>query len=391
MPKILRLDANEIRALKKMTPGEYGERYKFANADALKFTLSKGVGRFDAATFDSAMQWYPSELARIHTDQAYFTNILRMDAGEAAYFARQLEYVKARTRDVKYPENSIRNWIPISGEAGPAADSIAWRQFDSKGKFALSGDKSKDAPRVDISAKEDFLSVKDLEAAYGYTIMDIRKAMYAGLPLGTRLANAARLAYEQSLNDWGWNANGTAEWAGARGFIYMADVLNSATLGLPLTGNWCDENGAPTATTPNQILADINLLINYPRTYSKKVHKVNTVAMPTSKYSFINTTMRSELSDKSILEIAQSQHPGVRFGEVNELSNVIRPSARTGSVRCDVVLAYENSEENISLEVPQAYEEYPVVFNGKEYVTTCHYRIGGTIAYYPASVIVGQL
>ena len=56
MPKILRLDANEIRALKKKTPGEYGERYKFANADALKFTLSKGVGRFDAATFDSAMQ-----------------------------------------------------------------------------------------------------------------------------------------------------------------------------------------------------------------------------------------------------------------------------------------------------------------------------------------------
>ena len=56
------------------------------------------------AGLDNYLQWYDAELARIKNDEQFLTIVCRMDAGEAAFFARQLEYVKARTWDIQYPE-----------------------------------------------------------------------------------------------------------------------------------------------------------------------------------------------------------------------------------------------------------------------------------------------
>jgi len=390
MPRIIKLDAMQIKDLKKKDPGAYGSQLQSAVESALQFSRDKDHNFFNKDAFDSAMGWYPSECARIRADEVWLVNVCRADAGEAAYAARQFEYVKQITRDIKYGVTSIRNWVTISSEAGPAADSISWGQGNSTGDFALSSDKTKDAPRIDVSTKLETVLVKDLEAAYGITIMDIRKAMMAGVPLQQRLFNAARLKYEQSLNKWGWQANGTAKWAGVRGLLYMLGAMNTATLNIALNGNWCNSDGTATATTGLQILQDINTLINYPETSSLLNHPVTDLVFPAVQYGYINTTIVADTFGKTILQVAKEQHPDVKFGRANELSNVVKPSAPNGAAKTNCAIAYSNTENNLSLEVPQPYEEYPILFTGKEYVTTCHYRIGGGILYYPGSFLVAE-
>lgn len=379
MPKILKLD---------MKPGEYGQEYE----NIVTSGLRRMRGRFDVATFDSFMQWYPAEKARIDADMQFLQLVCRMDAGEAAFFARQLEYIKARTYDIKYPEGSIQQIITVSSEAGPGADSIVIRQYNTVGKMALIGENTKDLPRVEMYGKEDSVGVKTWGESYGYTIEEIQKAMYAGIPMQTRKANAARLAYDQTLNDIGWNANGTAKWGGIRGLLYAVDVINTAadnTISLNL--NWCGPNGEDEGTPSEQIISDITTIINTPYIRSKKVEKVNRMLLPVAVFTYLQVKRVSSVSDTTILEFVRKQFPGVKFEAINELANVKpKPSAPTGTATTDVVIAFNDSADNVTFEVPQTFTQMPVEVRGLEYTVNCFCRVSSVNVYYPKSMIIAE-
>lgn len=376
MPKTVKLD---------MKVGEYGP--EFGNVISAA-TARFGGHRFDAASFDKYMQWYPKELQRIRGDEAYLTTVCRMDAGEAAFFARQLEYVKQRTYDIKFPEGSITTWLTVNSEAGPGAESILWRQYNTVGKMGLVGDNVKDLPRVESYGKEQSVAIKSFGSVYGYTLQEIRNAMYAGVPLQTRKANAARRTYDQTLNDVGWNANGTAKWGGVRGLLYAQSVINSATDSIGLFGNWCDENGGAANATPDQIVSDITTIANKVRIGSKNVERVNTVIFPLAVEAYLKNTRVSSVSDTTIMKFVKDNFPEITFGAVNELANVNPKPSGAGTT--DVVLAFNNSPDNITYDVPQPFEQLPVEVRGFEYTIVCHCRIAGVNVYYPKSVFVAE-
>lgn len=47
----------------------------------------------------------------------------RMDAGESIFFARELEYIKAKTYDIKFPQLKARELLPVEFEANAGAES----------------------------------------------------------------------------------------------------------------------------------------------------------------------------------------------------------------------------------------------------------------------------
>jgi hypothetical protein len=379
MPKVIKLDG--------MKPGEYGLAFK----DAMQSALKKY--RFDMAGLDNYLQWYNAELARIKNDEQFLTIVCRMDAGEAAFFARQLEYVKARTYDILYPEYLAQYWLPVSNEAGPGAESITWRQYDQFGRMALISKRGQDLPRVDIAAKETSYPIKSWGEAYGYTIQEIRNAQYAGVPLEQRKANAARLAYEQTVNELGWFANGAEKFGGVRGLLYLLDVLNTTTDNIEINGNWCTSDGQATETTPDQIISDIGTILMAPVIRSKNIEKPNTFLMPLAAFGYISKTRVSSVSDTTILEFVKSVNPGVTFGGVNELAGddlkgVAKPSG--GSGKTAVAIAYNKNPDKLVYEIPQPFEQFPVEVRGLEYVIPCHCRIAGVNAFYPKSVIIAE-
>ena len=67
------------------------------------------------------MRFSEAFLARLQADVYQHCNI-RLDAGETAALAKQLEYVYAKTYDVKYAELKSRRFIPIDTSVDNAAD-----------------------------------------------------------------------------------------------------------------------------------------------------------------------------------------------------------------------------------------------------------------------------
>jgi len=299
-----------------------------------------------------------------------------LDANEALFFSRELEHIKTKTYDIQYPEYIIKSLVPVDTSAGPGAESVTYRQFDRVGQMKVLASYSDDAPRSDVMGQEFTSPVKSLRGAYGYSIQDLRNAMFANRPLKNMKAKAARESYEQAVNDYGWFADGSAAYAGLTGFLYNANTTKSPAP----TGTW-------SAATADQIIADVNFAINTPKTITKKTEIIDTCVMPVDQMSHIATTPRSTTSDTTILEFLQRVHKRVTFVDANELSDLSpAPSGATGPT--DVMIAYRRDPSRLELQIPQPFEQFAPQERNLAFVVNTHARIGNVIIYRPLSVHV---
>lgn len=303
----------------------------------------------------------------------------KMDAGEAAYLARQLEYIEAKTYDVLFPEFPAVRLLPVSNEAGPGADSITYRQFTPVGAMKLGSTYADDLPYSDAFAKEFHTKVRSLIGAYRYSLQEVRGAQFSGIPLEQRKANAARQAYEQQINRMAWLADGSKTYGGLYGLFYNPNV----TVGPTKSGKvWA------TAATPDEIIQDVNDLINQVPVLTKGVEYIDTVIMPRAQYAYISTTPRSAVSDTTILQFLQANHAGVSFEGINEAAGILAPSG--SGLTVDVMVGYRKSPDKMKLHIPQPFEVLPVEPTNLFYKIPTHARYAGLILYYPLCVSIKE-
>jgi hypothetical protein len=298
----------------------------------------------------------------------------KFDAGESGFLARSLEYIEAKTYDVLFPEFPAVRLLPVSNEAGPGADIITYRQFTPVGQMKLGSTYADDLPYSDAYAKEFHTKVKSLIGAFRYSLQEVRGAVYSGIPLEQRKANAARQAYEQTVNRFAWLADGTKTYGGVYGLFYNPSI----TTGAAKNGKWL------TGATPDQIIADVNAVINEVPTLTKGVEFVDTVVMPRAQLAYIGTTPRSAVSDTTILEFLKANHPGVTFEGINEAAGITAPSG--SGLTVDVVCGYRKSPDKMKLHIPQPFEMLPVEPLNLFFKVPTHARYAGLILYYPLSV-----
>jgi hypothetical protein len=272
----------------------------------------------------------------------------------------------------------------VSFEAGPGAESITYRQYNQVGLMKLISQYADDLPRSDVYAKEFTVKIKSFGNSYGYNIQEVRNAMFGNVPIQQRKANAARLAYEQMVNRYAWYADGTAVYGGLYGLFYNTNITQ-----IPApNGKWCDASGISTGATPDQIIADVNSLINSIPQLTKGIERANKVVMPLISLSYIKTTPRSSVSDTTIFQFLQQNHPGVAFEAINE-AWAVSPSPATptdAASSSNIMFALDANPDKISLEIPQPFEQFPVQEKGLEYIVPCHARLAGLITPYPLSV-----
>jgi len=312
-----------------------------------------------------------------------------LDANESAFFARELEFVKARTYDKRYPEYKATQLIPVSTEAGAGAESITYRQFDSVGLMKLIANYADDLPRADVYGLEFTSPVRSLGGSYGWNLQEIRNAQMAGRPLATRKAEAARLAYEQTVNRLAWFACAAdTSSAGLNGLLYNPNVTKkTAATGAGGGGTvtkWEDK-------TVDEILKDLNDAVNDIIALTKGVEVPDTLLLPIKQYTQIATTPRSSTSDTTVLEFFKRNNPNISLVEwVSELKDV-QPLPSTPSVadsKGDVMIAYRRDPMKLTLELPQMFEQLPVQECKLEFIVPTHARIGGVIVYYPLSIAI---
>lgn len=303
-----------------------------------------------------------------------------LDANETAFFTRELEVVKQRSYDVVYPELKALALIPVSTEAGPGAETIVYESFDAVGMAKIIASYADDLPRADVKGQEFRAPIRSVGNSYGYNLQEIRAAAKAGRPLVQRKANAARRAHDQKINDIAWLGD---EEHGLLGLLTHPNVTRGTAAAVG------DENGGTNSPkwehkTAAQILADLNAMVADMVLLTKGAEVPDTLLLPIDEHARIATTPFAEGVETTILEFFLKTNPSINRVEwVAELTD-----AGVDNPGEDVAVVFKRSEDKLTLEIPQPFEQLPEQADNLEFKVPCHSRVGGVIIYYPLSVSI---
>jgi hypothetical protein len=302
---------------------------------------------------------------------------MRADAGESAFFARELEEVRARSYDLKLIELKGRMLVPVDNSVPPGADAVTYSQYTSSGMAKLISSYAEDFPRADIFGKQFTVHPKSLGASYGYNIQEIRAAQMTGLPLEQRRANAARRAIEEKIDKMAQIGDADTDCTG---------LLNQSAAGTYVIPNGASGSQTWALKTPVEILADLNGIANSIVSTTVEVEHPDTIVLPIAQFLLISVTPWSpqNASNVTILEMFLKNNPWV---------SEVEPwyaCKGAGSGSTDRMVCYKRDPDHIMLVIPQEFEQFPPQVKGMEFVVPCHARCAGVQVPYPLSIAYGD-
>ena len=293
---------------------------------------------------------------------------VRLDAPAATAFIQQeLEYLKSTTFDIKRVAQRARDFIPISHDAPPGAERIAWTQFDGWGEADIITDYSKDFPRVDVSS--DRLSDKffSLGASYGFSIQDLRVAALTGRRIDNERALRARKGMEIKLDEVA--AIGSTK-LGTKGFINNTNV-----------NIWDGTAIEWSVATPGAtIKRTLDAIISRIYLRSKGHYQGAVVLLPPKLFAIANAVTFSDVNSESVLALWFRSNPYVK--RVDQWTRL--EGAGVGGT--DRIVVYADDPDVASLEISQEYEEFDPQPDHMEFKVPCHMRTAGTIIRQPMAM-----
>lgn len=297
----------------------------------------------------------------------------RLDANESVFFARQLEYIRPKTYDVKRAKLSAMEVMPVDTSIPAGANTITYRQYDSVGSAKIIASYADDLPRSDVLAKEFTSPIKGIGDSYGYSVQEIRHAMMANVPLDAKKQAAARRSHDELINKLAWAGDTIT---GLPGFLSNANIP-----GYTVPADGTGSSKLWTTKTPDLIIRDLNGLANQVFSQSKGVHRPNEIWMPLAQYALIASTPRSSTSDTTILEFFLNANPFIqRVVPILEMAS----TANGGSAGAtDIMVAADNSLDNYQLNIAMMFMQHAPQQRNLEFVVPCESRFAGVTIEYP--------
>lgn len=303
---------------------------------------------------------------------------MNLDAAGDVFFARQLEFVQSKIYEFEYPELKAYQYIPINYNIPAGAEYVTATGFQSVGRARIINSYADDLPEAGVLGTQLTNPVVSIGTSYRYSHQEIRAAQFANLALPTRLAEAARRANDQKVNDLaisGSNTDGVQMYG-------LTNNPNVPTVTVPADGT--GGNTEWSFKSAEQILRDMNLVVNQIVVNSNGVERPNTLLLPLAQYTLVASTPRSPNSDMTILQYFLLNNPFITV--VDWLPQLA--GAGVGGV--DVMIAYERNENKLAMQIPLPFTQYAPQERNLEFVIPCESRFGGVVIYYPLSIIVGE-
>jgi len=301
---------------------------------------------------------------------------VRLDATESAFLNKQLEHVRSKTYDKRYPQLKARRFVPVDSSVDSGADTVTYYQYSHFGTAKLIASYADDLPQAEVEAKKFTTNVYSLGNSYSYDIMDIRRSMKAGIGLPQLKANAARRAFEVKVDEILATGDSVA------GLYGLLNQPNALTYTVP-------NDGTGTSTlwstkTPDQIVRDMHGIAHWIVTSTKEVEQPNTLLLPLEQYNLAATTRMGDGSNDTILThfLNTSQY-------ITEVASWDKLDG-AGSGPSDRMVAYYKDPDYVQGIIPQEFEQFPPQEINLEYRVPCHGRIGGVVMPYPHSMAYGD-
>jgi hypothetical protein len=296
------------------------------------------------------------------------------DANETVMFSRSLLQIKEQTYDVLYGDLKARTIFPTDGSISPGATQYAYRQFDHVGEAKLIHDYAKDFPNVDVKGKEFILPLASFGDSYQYSLQDLRSAAFAGVPLDSMKAAAARLAIERKFE--------SICAYGVPGKNVPGFAANPDTLSIPETTHTGTDW---TSGTIANILADVNAMSKKVFDQTKGVFQADTLLLGTVEYSAASTRLVAEAyaSNVTIAKYILQASPWVKsIVHWPALDNADGGTTLGGSGASRKFMI-KRDPMVLSAVVAQEFEQFAPQQQGMAFVVPCHMRAGGVRVTYP--------
>jgi len=305
-------------------------------------------------------------------------------AGDAAvFFARELDFVKAQSYDVEYPELTALSLLPVTSEADPGAETVTYYTYDKTGLAKVIDNYSTDLPRADVNGKPTSAIIKSLGVSYGYSAQEMRASRMAGKSLDVRKAEAARYAVDSQTNIIAWRGD---EESGLMGIL-------SAGQSIPVYAIEAGKESGESSwlkKTADEILDDVNNMSKLTARLTKNVERPDTLCVPADVYMHLSTKRIPETS-ATVLKFLLDNSPYIKdivsAAELDDDSVETNPYADYEE-GAGAAFMFKNDKKKICLENPMPFYQYPIQAQGLEVVVPCESRTAGVIVYYPLSCLI---
>lgn len=214
-----------------------------------------------------------------------------MDAQAALGFVvSQRTHIETEVMRREFPEILYPRLIPVDTSANPYAQSVTFFSQDSVGKAKFINGKGDDIPLVDIMRTKFEQGVNMAGVGYSFSLEEIGAAAQIGMSLSSEGALAARMAYEQLVEEVAFIGNSTL---GIEGLTNTTGVTSGAAA------------TTIAAATPDGALAIINSVLTAIWSATKGIEQADTVLLPIAVYGDI-ATRRIEDTNMTVLQFIQA-------------------------------------------------------------------------------------
>lgn len=281
------------------------------------------------------------------------------------YFARALDYVKARTYTRLLPEMSGDRLVPTSTDTPASAVSVSYQVYDAVGMAKIIANYADDLPRADVRARELSVVVRGVGDSYGYTQQDLRAALATGSNLPGRKADAARAAVARKLNSL--KIKGDLDY----GMYGLTNHPNIPAV-TAVTGAWATATG-------DQIVADVTALVNAVINQSSGIHTPTVIAMSNQSRAQAFSKRMSGSAQTIAGDALRAQYPNLEWIVAQEFKGV-------GAGGTDMMFVAERDIDNYYFDEAMPFTQYPPQARNLEMVVPCEARAAGLIVVRPLSM-----
>lgn len=309
----------------------------------------------------------------------------RFDSAEEAsvFFARELDYVKAQSYDVEYPELTALSLFPQTSEADPGAETVTYYTYDKTGLAKVIDNYSTDLPRADVNGKPSYATIKSLGDSYGYSAQEMRASRLAGKSLDSRKGEAARYAIDNMNNIIAWRGD---EESGLMGVLSAGQNIPLYSIGTGAVSGktkWTEKSA-------DEILDDVNGMAKQVAKVTKNVERPDTLCVPAEVYMDISTRRIPDTST-TVLAFILEHSPYIK--NIVSAAELDSDSVETNPYAAEedgagVAFLFKNDARKLALENPMPFYQYPLQVHNLETTIPCEARTAGVIVYYPLSALI---
>jgi hypothetical protein len=300
------------------------------------------------------------------------------------FVLRNTEEIENTFYNVEYQDFYWSDMIPqasVQTNINPGATISSYPVMDHTGQGEFRSQFGGDMPTVGISTSKVPVPIEVAGITSIVDREDVRQWTYAnGGSINTEYARIMREACDRHVENvffYGSTAL-SSDWAG--GFM---DLQNVTVVTAPLNGGatsseWVDK-------TPEEKIADVNILLNGITEDSLETRVADTLRLPTSQYNLLVSTQLPNVNMNLLEFIKKNNAYTARTGR--ELTITPLPHLDgAGVAGVDRIMAYENTERNFKMPFPIPYELLAPQEHGYAVKQLAEYKFGPVHARYPVAI-----